>query len=159
MATKLTAEDAKQSLTAHVAAKGAEIWEKYGPHIGWDELLRILDDRNACRYPCELAFDAAPLQPGEFAYPVAKGERPEEGFTLCVHPFFQSQPDRVPYLVLYQLVQVNYGEFVSSQDAEIFGSSALGIPQDEYYQVLCEMADEIGGCAEGGCGDAGCHCH
>jgi len=35
MTEKLTTNDARQSLTAHVAAKGAEIFEKYGPHIGW----------------------------------------------------------------------------------------------------------------------------
>ena len=35
MPTQLTAEDAKQSLAAHVAAKGAEIYQKYGPTIRW----------------------------------------------------------------------------------------------------------------------------
>ena len=45
MAEQLTVDDARQSLTAHVAAKGAEIFEKYGPRIGWKELLQILADR------------------------------------------------------------------------------------------------------------------
>lgn len=154
METKLTAEDAKQSLTAHVMAKGAEIREKYGPDIGWNELLRILEDRACCRYPCEIVFDAEPLQPGEFAFPMAKGERPEDGFAMCVHPFFKTQPDRLPCLVLYQLVVVNYGEFVSELDAETFGAAALGLSNSEYYRVLCAMADEIGGSAE-----TGCDCH
>lgn len=161
MAKQLTADDAKQSLTAHVAAKGEELRAKYGPVIGWNELLLILEDRSACRYPCELAFDAGPLQPGEFAFPAPKGERPEEGFVIYVHPRFECQKERVPYLVLYQLVQVNYGEFVSSTDAEIFGSSVLGLNQDEYYEILCEMADELEeahGNEAGGCG-GGCHCH
>src|SRR6185503_16845032 len=72
MATKLTTEDARQSLNAHVASKGLEIREKYGPRIGWAELQRILQDRSCVRYPCEIAFDATPLEPGEFAHPVAK---------------------------------------------------------------------------------------
>jgi len=151
---KLTAEDAQQSLTAHVAAKGADIRDKYGPHIGWDELLRILEDRSVCRYPCAVAFDAAPLQPGEIAFPAPKGDRPEDGFTLCVHPHFAAQPDLAVYPVLYQLVAVNYGEFVSPQDAETFGASALGLSNDTYYQTLCEMADAISGCEE-----AKCSCH
>jgi hypothetical protein len=154
MGKKLTADDARQSLTAHVAVKGGEIRQKYGTKIGWNELLRILKDRTACRYPCQVLFDAQPLQPGEFAFPVPKGERPEEGFTICVHPLFASQLERVVYLVLYQLVQVNYGEFVSPEDAETFGASALGLSNDEYYQTLCDMADEIGGCREGEC-----NCH
>lgn len=154
MATKLTAEDAKQSLSEHAAVKGAEIYEKYGPRIGWKELLQILDDRVCCRYPCEIAFDAAPLQPGEFACPVPKGEWPEEGFKMHVHPRFMAQLELVPYLVLYQLVVVNYGEFASPQDAELFGSGALGLSRDEYYHALCTMADAIGGC-----GEPGCDCH
>jgi hypothetical protein len=146
MPAQLTAEDARQSLNTHVAARGAEIRDKYGPRIGWKELLRILEDRAFCRYPCEIVFDAGPLEHGEFAHPVAKSDRPEDGFTVHVHPFFMTQQDRVPYLVLYQLVLVNYGEFASSQDAEAFGAAALGLSKNEYYQALCEMADQVGGC-------------
>jgi hypothetical protein len=154
MARQLTAEDAKQSLTEHVMARGEEIREKYGPNIGWTGLLGILEDRAACRYPCEIVFDAGPLQDGEFAFPMARGEHPEDGFTIFVHPFYQSQPDRVPCLVLYQLVQVNYGDFASALDAETFGAAALGISNAEYYQLLCSMADEMGGA-----GKTGCSCH
>jgi hypothetical protein len=146
MAIQLTAEDARQSLNGHVAAKGREIRAKYGPHIGWKELLRILEDRACVRYPCEVIFDAGPLNLGEFAHPAAKGERPEEGFMMFVHPVFLAQLERVPGLVLYQLVLVNYGEFASADDAEVFGAAALGISRDEYYQILCGLADEIGGC-------------
>ena len=45
MAKQLTADDAKQSLTAHVETKGIEIYVKYGPQIGWAELQRLLTDR------------------------------------------------------------------------------------------------------------------
>ena len=96
MPTKLTADDARQSLTAHVAAKGAEIREKYGPVIGWDDLQRIVADRACVRYPCEIVFDAAPLEAGETAHPVPKGERPEDGFTLCVNPYFSTRLEQAP---------------------------------------------------------------
>ena len=143
MATRLTAEDGRQSLNAHVAAKGAEIRAKYGPRIGWTELQQILQDRACVRYPCQIIFDAAPLQPGEFAYPVARGERPEAGFDLYIHPYFMTQLDRIAHLAFYQLVVVNYGEFASPDDAETFGASALGLAKEEYYQSLCGLADEI----------------
>lgn len=149
MTEKLTTNDARQSLTAHVAAKGAEIFEKYGPHIGWRELQQLLKDESCVRYPCETVFDASPLQSGEFAHPVAKGERPEDGFTMFIHPSYLMQLERVPYLVLYQLVLVNYGEFASVEDAETFGASALGISKDAYYRALCEMADQLRGCEMG----------
>ncbi|HUJ44477.1 MAG TPA: hypothetical protein VLW52_12815 [Opitutaceae bacterium] len=146
MATRLTAEDARQPLNAHAAAKGVEIREKYGPNLGWRELLRLLDDRAHVRYPCSIVFDAAPLNPGEFAHPVARSARPEDGFTIYVHPFFLTRREQVPALVLYELVLVNYGEFASSDDAEAFGAAALGLTRDEYYDALCRMADQICGC-------------
>ncbi len=150
MAIQLTAEDARQSLSAHIAARAAGIRGKYGPDIGWPELLRILEDRACVRYPCEIVFDPVPLLPGEFAHPVPKGGRPEDGYTLHVHPRFLGRLDTVPFLVLYQLVLVNYGPFASADDAEAFGAGVLGLSRNDYYQALCEMADEIeqlAGCA------------
>jgi hypothetical protein len=173
VARQLTAADAKQSLTAHVESKGVEVFMRYGPQLGWGELQRLLADRAYVRYPCEIVFDAAQLFPGEFAHPAQKGERPEEGFTLFVHPLFEMQLDRVPALVLYQLVALNYGEFASSDDAETFGAAALGLTRDEYYDLLCDSADQLGGGPEpelamdaspaghsdGGCdGGGGCSC-
>jgi hypothetical protein len=143
MATPPSAPEARQSLNASAATIGAGIYHKYGPRIGWKQLLQILEDRTCVRYPCEIVFDAAPLQAGEFAHPVAKGDRPEDGFTLYVHPFFMTQLERVPLLALYQLVLVNYGAFVAPEDAEAFGAAALGLARDEYYHILCRVADEL----------------
>lgn len=144
MSKRLTTEDGRQSLNAHLASKADEIRATYGPHIGWKELLRILEDRACVRYPCEIVFDAKPLTEGELAHPVAKGERPEDGFTMFVHPLFLTQPQQVAYVVLYQLVVVNYGDFASPDDAETFGATVLGLSKDEYYHALCDMADALG---------------
>lgn len=144
MASTLTAADARQSLTAHVAAKGAEIHARYGPDIGWVQLQALLKDRAFVRYPCEIRFDPAPLLPGEFAHPVAKGETPEEGFVMHVHPVYMPDLAGIPALVLYQLVAVNYGEFASAEDAEAFGAAALGMEREDYYTLLCDMADRLG---------------
>ena len=143
MTTRLTAQDAQLSLRGHAAAKGAEIHAKYGPDLGWHQLQRLLTDRACVRYPCELVFDAGPLHPGECAFASPRGAVPEAGFILYVHPYFRAQPGRVPWLVLYQLVLVNYGEFAGPEDAEAFGAAALGIGEDEYYRDLCALADEL----------------
>jgi len=145
MGKQLTAEDFKESLNAHVAAKGGEIREKYGTDIGWKELLQILEDRSVVRYPCEIVFDAAPLLEDEFAHALPNSENPHDGFKIYIHPFFSLQLTRVPHMVFYQLVRVNYGEFASPEDAEVFGASALGLSKDAYYETLCEIADEISG--------------
>ena len=144
MATQLTAQDARQSLIAHVEAKGIEVYLKYGPQLGWGELQRLVADRNYVRYPCEIVFEAAPLLPGELAHPVPKGPLPEDGFTLCVQPIFMLQLDRIAHVVLYQLVAVNYGQFASSDEAETFGAAALGLTRDEYYAELCALAEQLG---------------
>ena len=96
------------------------------------------------RYPCDIQFDAEPLLPGEFAHPVARGARPDEGFTIFVHPVYETDLQQVPLLVLYQLVRVNYGEFASRGDAEVFGAACLGLKVEEYYQSLCALADRVG---------------
>lgn len=171
MAKTLTADDAKQSLTAHVETKGIEVFSKYGPQLGWLDLQGLLTDRAYVRYPCDIVFDAEPLLPGEFAHPIQKGERPEDGFTMAVHPIFMMQLDLVPALVLYQLVALNYGEFASSDEAETFGAAALGLTRDEYYARLCDAADQLGTgldpelaaepvtqSPDGGCGGGGCSC-
>ena len=144
MDKKLTVEDARQSLTAHVAEKGLQLREKYGPQIGWKELMQILEDRSIVRYSCEIVFDAGPLLAGEMAHPIANGAAPEQGFKMHVHPVFMAELSQVSYLVLYQLVLLNYGEFASAEDAETFGAAALGISKDDYYRALCEMADQVG---------------
>jgi hypothetical protein len=146
MEQKLTLEDARQSLTSHVGEKGLQVREKYGPHIGWKELCRILEDRSLVRYPCEIVFEASPLLEGEFAHPTPNSNQPEDGFRIFVHPIFMPQLEQVPLLVLYQVVLVNYGEFASPDDAEIFGANALGMSKDEYYDRLCELADQLRGC-------------
>jgi|SRR5215831_2271260 len=146
MERKLTFEDARQSLSAHVEEKGHQLREKYGPHIGWSELRHILEDRSLVRYPCELVFDSSGLLDGEFAHPAPNSDRPEDGFKIYVHPWFMAQLENVPHLVLYQLVLVNYGEFASPDDAEIFGAAALGLSRDEYYQTICDLADELDPC-------------
>jgi hypothetical protein len=148
MPTQLTADDARQSLNTHVAAKGAEIFTKYGPQISWKGLHQILKDDACVRYPCEIVFDSAGLQPGELAHPTPKGDRPGDGFTIFVHPLFMTQLAQVPAIVLYQLVLVNYGEFASPDDAETFGAAALGMSRDDYYAGLCAIADQL---ASGGC--------
>lgn len=145
MEKKLTIEDARQSLTTHVEEKGLQVRQKYGPHIGWKELMQILEDRSVVRYPCEIVFDARPLFAGEMAHPVANGATPEQGFKMHVHPLFMTEPAQVAHLVLYQLVLVNYGEFASAEDAEAFGAAALGMSKDDYYLALCEMADQLEG--------------
>jgi hypothetical protein len=140
---QLTADDARQSLRDHVATKGRELREKFSPHPTWADLPQILRDRTLVRYPVEIIFDAAPLQPGEPAFAQPLGERPESGFRIAIHPQLESAPDDALCAVLYQLVAVNYGVFASAEDAETFGAAALGLHQDAFYAKMCALSDAL----------------
>ena len=115
-AIDLSLNAAHLSLTDHVIMKGNEIFEKYGPKIGWSELQKIIVDKECVRYPLDIVFDSVALENDEIAYPSAKGDLPEDGFTLYIHPYFSLDPTRIP---------------------------ALGIDIEAYYAQLCEIADEI----------------
>jgi hypothetical protein len=143
MALQLTAEDGRQSMEAHAASKGVEIHAKFGPEIGWGQLLRILGDRTLVRYPCEIVFDEKALVAGECAHAQCRAADPKEGFTIYIHPTFASTPPDAVLLALYQLVVINYGPFASADDAEALGSAALNISKDEYYDRMCKIADRL----------------
>jgi hypothetical protein len=127
-----------------LAAKAAEIRDKYGPVISWDKLQALLQDRRLIPFPCEIQFDSTPLLPGEFAHSVAKPNVLQDGFIIYLHPQYADQLGLVPYLVLHQLVLVSC-DHATIDDAETFGSLALGLTKEAYYKTLCELSGQIGG--------------
>jgi hypothetical protein len=137
--------EVRRLLLADLSVKAAEIRDRYGPTLDWDRLQLVLKDRDIAPFPCQIQFDAAPLLPGEFAHAVPKGPNKQDGYILYLHPQYATQPDVLPYLVLYQLVLINYGDEATPEDAETFGSIALGLSRDAYFQALCELSGQIGG--------------
>lgn len=144
MARFFKTEAAHQGLRADLSARAAEIRQKYGPTIDWDVLQALLRDRQLIPFPCEIQFDAAPLLPGEFGHAEPKGPTPQDGFVIYLHPLYAKQLARVAYLVLHQLVLINY-DLATADDAEMFGAMALGLSKEVYYQALCELSGQIGG--------------
>ena len=140
---KLTVEDGKRALRDHVIEKGIELNEKYGPIIEYNSLEQILKDQDFARFPTEMVFDSSRLDSGMFGICVPNENNEEGGYTIYIHEFFKDKLGYVPMLVLYHMVSVNYGEFATFEEAEFFGASALGIEREEYYQTLCDLADQI----------------
>ena len=156
----VTEEDLKSSVSEHVAERARAIREKYGPDIDYATLLEILEDREeAVRYPVTIVFDSSRIDPGQFAFADEQYEEPEipEGedddyndyqmvlakYNIVVHESFKDRLELLPALVLYQLVVVNYGDLATANDAEVFGSTILGIDCDTYYARLCDLADSL----------------
>ena len=71
-----TADDARQSLNACAAAIGADIFERYGPHIGWAELLRILEDRDMRALPVRDRVRRRPAAARRVRSPDRQGRSP-----------------------------------------------------------------------------------
>jgi hypothetical protein len=140
---QLTAQDTRTALHEHAARRAAEARAAYGPVIDYATVLRMLDDRAVVRYPTTIAFDASPLEPGEFAHAERNQDGAEAGYCLCVHPTFKHREDVLPLLIAYHLVRINYGDVATHEDAEVFGAALLGMEVDDYYERLCTLADAI----------------
>lgn len=145
MAQKLTEEDGRLALAGHIADKAEAARASYGGAIDWPTLLEMLGDAAVVRYPTDVAFDAAPLEAGEFAFAAPLGASPGDGFRIYVHPWFEGRTDVLPLLVAYHIVRINYGDIATHHDAELFGATLLGLEPDDYYETLCTLADEVGG--------------
>ena len=144
VAKRLTTEASRRRVSEDLAAKAAEIRARYGPVIGWDQLQSVLQDRRLTPFPCEIRFDSTPLLAGEFAHAAPKGISPDDGFIIYLHPRYEDQLADVPYLVLHQLVLISYNS-ATADDAETFGSLALGLTKEAYYKALCDLSGQIGG--------------
>lgn len=138
-----TAEEAQQSLRDHVVSKAMEARLRRGGLIDRGVMMRLLEDRGVVRYPLGVRFDAQPLRPGEFACLEALGEHPSDGYCLFIHPMFEPIDDLLPLLIAYYIPSVNYGDVATHVEAELFGSVLLGIEVEEYYTILCSVADTV----------------
>ncbi|MCP3902218.1 MAG: hypothetical protein GY715_01170 [Planctomycetes bacterium] len=143
MAKKLTEEDGRRALREHLVDRAQRARVKYGLYMDHDVMRRLLEDREFVRYPTELVFDAAALDPGEFAHAEPIGATPADGFRLVVHPWFETQLENLPLLVAYHIIDINYGDIATAAEAELFGATLLGLEVEAYYEALCELTDSI----------------
>jgi hypothetical protein len=136
-----TEADGRLALRDHVRDKAVAARQRY-PILNAHTLPTLLQDRTLVRYPVTLAFDNSRLQVGDLAYLQQLGETPSDGYALFLHPAIEHDT-RLPLVAAYYLPSVNYGEIVSSAEAELFGAVLNGMPVDEFYSILCALADQL----------------
>ena len=146
---RLTEEDGYEALRGHVVDRARSARSRHAPALARGSVEELLADRDAVRFPTTLAFDAEPLLPGEFAWARPEGERPQDGFTLVVHPALADRADLLPLCVAYHVVSINYLDVATHEEAELFGATLLGLEVDEYYERLCVVSDSLSGGAGG----------
>ena len=130
-------------MAVHCLDKGHKLRQKYGKAIDHELLKTILKDEEFVRYPVRLLFDSTKVEKGMFAVTERVSTDASAGFIIYIHECFKKRLGDVPALVFYHVVAVNYGEFATHNEAEEFGSSALGMEKEEYYQLLCCLTDQI----------------
>ena len=138
-----TARDGQEALRDHLIEKALLARSRYGPAIDSRAMRRLLADSEIVRFPAEIAFDAAPLRAGEFAWAMPRGDAPAAGFTLVIHPHFRDRPEVLPYLAAYHVPSICYLDIATHEEAELFGATLLGLDVDVYYERLCALADGI----------------
>lgn len=143
MGSKFTAEEGRKAFAHHVIEKALALRAKYGSVMDEDVLEAVLKDRDFVRYPTRVEFDSSKIEPGFFAAVEAVSGSPANEHIIFLHEYFRRRPVDIASALLYQLVLVNYGGIATRQEAELFGATALGIEQEEYYHLLCRLADQI----------------
>ncbi len=143
MESKFTVEDGRKAFAHHVIEKALALREKYGPVLDERAFQALLNDRDFVRYPTRVEFDSSKIEPGFFARVEPVADSPANEHVIFLHEHFRGRPRDITNALLYQLVVVNYGEIATREEAELFGSTALGVEQEDYYQRLCRLADAI----------------
>jgi len=131
------------AVSQHAIHKAQEIRSLYGADIDYSTVLRMLDDRRCIRYPVEIRFTSEGIEPGLFGKTEQVSDNLDDGYVISLLPQFESRPDVLPALILYQSVLVNYGDLATADDAELFGSEVLGLDRDAYYEQIAELTDSV----------------
>jgi hypothetical protein len=140
---QLTLEDGRRALGIHLLEKGHRLRQKYGKFIDYETLFKILEDREFVRFPTRLVFDSSKIGKGMLAVAEMVSQNSSDGYILFTREYFKTREADLPAVVFYHLVTVNYGDFATYNEAEEFGSAALGLDKEYYYQYLCRLADQI----------------
>lgn len=135
--------DGLKSLQDHAENKGLEARAVYGPDITYETMLAILQDSRFTRYPTRILFNAEALTEGEFAYAQPASDNPADGYILHIHPYFEDRVDSLPLLIAYHIPAINYGDITTSDESERFGANLFCLSVDDYYQMVCHLADSI----------------
>ncbi len=152
-----TPEELRETMNFHLRQKAQEIKGKYGDIVTFPVLLDILQDRKFVRYPVNIIYDSTRIEAGLFINTEVtlsdQGHQPDEDddylkqadrrYDFIVHEYFEGQPDKLVPLILYHLPIVNYGDIATYEDAEVFASALMQMEQDDYYQLVCDLADSI----------------
>lgn len=134
----------QHSLREHLVAQAVVAYQKYGPLIA-DKLDALLHDPDCLRHPVRLVFEFGEMAMHQFAQPDIDWRNTEQdGRVLYLRPLLRERPDLLPLAVAYMIPLLNYGDIVTDDHCLAYGATLLGLLEEEYYQKLCALSDELG---------------
>ena len=138
---KENAKRLREGLENHIMVVAEKSMIKFGSIDTLDRLKEFLEHHEVVRFPAKWSF-GDDLGPGQFARLDQNTENEDDGFTIKVNPAFEGMERDIIAAVLYMIVKVNYGKIAKNNEAELFGSSVLGIKRDEYHEWIERLKKE-----------------
>lgn len=134
----------QQSLRDHLVAQALVAHQKYAP-LTFDKLAAFLRDPDCLRHPTRLVFEFGEMAMHQFAQPdLDWRNREQDGRVLYLRPALCERPDLVVPAVAYMVPLINYGEVVADDRCLLYGATLLGLLSDEFYELICRVADFVG---------------
>ncbi|MCF7730363.1 MAG: hypothetical protein K9N23_01695 [Akkermansiaceae bacterium] len=134
----------QHSLRGHLQAQAEVAHLKHGP-LTADTLAALLQDPECLRHPVRLVFEFGQMAMHQFAHPDIDWRNPDQdGRVLYLRPLLRQSPHLLPLAVAYMIPLINYGDVVTDGHCLLYGATLLGMTEDEYYNDLCALADNLG---------------
>ncbi len=158
MHKEATPQELRESMNLHLRQKAQEIIDKYGAINSLSVLFDVMSDRKFVRYPINIIYDSSSIDDGLFiatemnlSTQLSQSEdsdyiKPtDRSYDFYVHECFEGQQEKLLPLIMYHLTTVNYGDIATYEDSEVFASALMQMTQDDYYELVCDLADSIPG--------------
>jgi hypothetical protein len=134
----------RHSLGDHLVAQAIVAHQKHGP-LAAGKLDTLLRDPDCLRYPVRLVYEFGEMAMHQFAQPdIDWRNTGEDARVLYLRPLLRERPDLLPLAVAYMIPLINYGDIVSDEHCRLFGATLMGLTEEEYYEAICRLADEVG---------------
>lgn len=134
----------EDSLREHIAAQAVVAHQKYAP-LTFAKLGAFLADPECVRYPTRLVFELGEMEAHQFAQPgLDPLESEPHARVLYLRPALRDRPDLALLAVAYMIPVINYGDLATDEHCVGYGATLLGMPEEEFYEAVCRMADCVG---------------
>ncbi len=132
------------ALRDHIAAQAVVAHHKHAP-LRFNRLEVLLADPECLRHPTRLVFEFGEMAAHQFADLGPDLRNPERyGRVLYLRPRLRDRPDLALLAVAYMIPVINYGDIVTDDHCIRYGATLLGMPDEEFYEAVCRMADYVG---------------